>query len=108
MEKRFLCKHCRHVFDLAVAGDVSMNGNLKCPACSGQEVSEAPPWVPLGSGFNIFDNDEWKYECQQCKQVFSLPIPRTVSEDESRRCPACASPHLHLLVDKQGLPLYCG
>jgi DNA-directed RNA polymerase subunit RPC12/RpoP len=108
MEKRFLCKHCWHVFDRAIPDGNSSSEEMHCPACSSVDVTAAPPWAPLGSGRNIFENQTWDYECQQCKFKFSMPIPKSPAEDKSRKCPACNSGHLHLLTGAKNLPLYCG
>lgn len=108
MEGRFLCKKCWHVFDLAPSNSPSSEAEIHCPACCGVDIMEAPPWAPLGSGRNIFESDTWDYECQQCKYKFKMPIPKSPSEDKSRRCPVCNSGHLHLLTGAKNLPLYCG
>jgi DNA-directed RNA polymerase subunit RPC12/RpoP len=108
MERRFLCKQCLNVFDHAVSDSLSPGEKIKCPACCGFDVVEAPPWVPLDSGTNIFETDTWEYECQQCKHKFKMPIPKSPTEDKNRRCPVCNSGHLHLLTGKENLPLYCG
>jgi rRNA maturation endonuclease Nob1 len=108
VEHMILCKTCRHVFKQANSGSSSQDKEMKCPACGGTDVMEAPPWAPLGSGLNIFESDMWEYECQQCKHLFKMPIPKSPSEDKSRKCPACGNGHLHLMTIKGGLPLYCG
>ena len=108
MEERFLCKHCRHVFDQAITGGASLDEQLHCAKCGSVDVIEAPAWAPLGSGMNVFDNDTWEYECQECQQTFKMPIPRSPSESKSRTCPACRSSHLHVLNNMESLPLYCG
>jgi DNA-directed RNA polymerase subunit RPC12/RpoP len=108
METRFLCKQCRHVFDLAKPGDSDLDNKIHCPACGSSDVIEAPTWAPLGSGWNIFESTSWEYECQQCKHTFKLPIPKSPEEDKNRRCPICNSGHLHLLIDNVATPLYCG
>lgn len=108
MEHRFLCKQCRHVFDLEMPRDSSLDKEVHCTKCGGSDVMEAPTWAPLGSGWNILESTVWEYECQQCKHVFKMPIPKSPAEDKSRRCPACNSGHLHLLTNMGGLPLHCG
>ena len=97
MEKRFLCKKCWNIFDLMIT-DNSPDNEINCPACSNTDIMEAPPWAPLGSGRNIFEGNEWAYECQQCKYKFRMPIPKSPTEDKSRKCPACNSGHLHLIT----------
>jgi len=108
MERRFICKKCWNLFDLAIPDDASVVMDIHCPACRNADVMEAPPWAPLGAGKNIFESDTWDYECQQCKHKFRMPIPRSPAEDKSRKCPACHSGHLHLIIGEKGLPLYCG
>ena len=106
MKRRFLCKTCRNVFD-SPDTDNNRDIDIKCPSCCGTDVMEAPAWAPLDSGRNIFQSNEWEYECQQCKHKFKMPIPKSPSEDKSRRCPACGGSHLHLLTGEKALPLYC-
>jgi rubredoxin/DNA-directed RNA polymerase subunit RPC12/RpoP len=115
MERRFLCKECRHVFDLEVSSETSpdipacsLDKKVCCPACGSTDVMETPVWAPLTSGWNIFESNEWEYECQQCKHIFKLPTPKSPAEDESRRCPACNSGQLRLLTGGKALPLHCG
>ena len=107
MERRFLCKQCRHVFDLEMPQDTHANLKIHCISCNGTDVIEAPAWAPLDSGWNIFEDNEWEYECQHCKQKFKMPIPESPSEDKSRKCPVCNSGHLHMLTGSKALPLYC-
>jgi Zn finger protein HypA/HybF involved in hydrogenase expression len=108
MEHRFLCKECRHVFDLDIPDGSCLIGGVHCPECGSSDVVETPAWAPLGSGWNIFETNEWEYECQQCKRTFKLPIPKSPSEGENRKCPFCNSNHLHLLTGGKALPLHCG
>jgi DNA-directed RNA polymerase subunit RPC12/RpoP len=108
MERRLLCKQCWFVFDMAISDSYSSDAEIHCPACCSTNVMEAPSWAPLGSGLNIFEGNEWSYECQQCKGKFKMPIPKSPSEDKNRRCPVCNSGHLHLLTGAKALPLYCG
>src|SRR4030042_339321 len=105
MKHRFLCKKCRHIFDAEITGDSSIGLEMRCPGCASSDVMDAPTWAPLGSGLNIFENDTWEYQCQQCKKNFKLPIPKSPTEDKSRRCVFCYSPHLHLLTGTGALPL---
>jgi Zn finger protein HypA/HybF involved in hydrogenase expression len=107
MERRFLCKKCWNIFDQPVPDSSSENLEVHCPSCCSADVMEAPPWAPLDSGKNIFDSNEWQYECQQCKYKFKMPIPQSPSEDKNRKCPVCHSEHLHLLTGAKALPLYC-
>ena len=108
MGHRFLCKQCRHVFDSEISNGSSLNQEVYCPACGNSDVMEAPAWAPLDSGWNIFESNEWEYECQECKHTFKLPIPQSPAEGESRKCPVCNSGHLHLLTGGKALPLHCG
>jgi len=108
MRCRLLCKKCRHVFDMEIPGDSFRGTEVRCQKCGCADVMEAPTWAPLGSGLNIFENDTWEYQCQQCKITFKLPIPKSPAEDKSRRCLFCNSEHLHLLTGTGAMPLYCG
>ena len=108
MQHRFLCKHCRQIFDKEIPSDSSLGEEVHCTKCGGSDFVEAPAWAPLGSGMNILDNDTWEYECQECKHVFRYPIPKSPSESKNRNCPACQSGHIHLLNNMESLPLYCG
>jgi DNA-directed RNA polymerase subunit RPC12/RpoP len=108
MNSRFLCRQCRHVFDADTPGDSLTGKEIHCPVCKGLDIIEAPAWAPLGSGLNIFESDTWEYQCQECKKTFKLPIPKSPTEEKSRRCLACNSVHLHLLTGSGALPLYCG
>jgi len=108
MKRRFLCKQCRNIFDLEFSGDSPTSSESCCPACNSPDITEAPTWAPLGSGWNIFETDTWEYQCQECKNTFKLPIPKSPTEDKSRRCLYCNSEHLHLLTGSKTLPLYCG
>lgn len=107
MERRYLCKKCWNVFDYSIPEGPSSGEQIHCPVCCSVDVMEAPPWAPLDSGKNIFDSNEWQYECQDCKVRFKMPIPKSPSEDKSRRCPYCNSGHLHLITGSKALPLYC-
>jgi len=106
--KRFLCKNCRLVFDVTESDCSPADTKVQCTKCGSFDVIEAPMWAPLNSGSNIFEDNEWEYECQQCKHTFKLPIPTSPSEDKSRRCPACNGEHLHRLMNAMALPIYCG
>ena len=108
MERRFLCKKCRNVFDIAISESASPGAGIHCPLCCGTDVTEAPAWAPLGSGFNIFENDTWEYQCQECKNTFKLPVPKSPEEGKTRICLFCSSNHLHLMTDTGAIPLYCG
>jgi|WetSurMetagenome_2_1015567.scaffolds.fasta_scaffold259132_1 hypothetical protein len=109
MGNRFLCKKCRNVFDLTISNDSSLEPVLVCCThCGGFDVTEAPAWAPLGSGMNIYDDEDWEYECQDCKYTFKMPIPQSQNENEKRTCPICKSGHLHRIYNRECLPLYCG
>lgn len=108
MEKRFVCRACRNVFDHPIFGDGPRWPGIACPACGSDDVNEAPPWAPLGSGWNIFEGNEWEYECQACRHTFKLPIPKSPAEEQARRCPECHSRHLHRFTGGKALPLHCG
>lgn len=107
-EYMLLCNRCRNIFTLPLLSVPSLNRETPCPRCGSFDIGEAPAWAPLGSGQNIFDNSFWEYECQECRQKFKMPIPKSPSEEKKRTCPACHSGHLHLLTDLGAQPLYCG
>ena len=48
---------------------------MECPVCGADDIVEAPAWAPLGAGWNIFEGNEWEYECQECRHTFKMPIP---------------------------------
>jgi Zn finger protein HypA/HybF involved in hydrogenase expression len=108
IEHLMLCKKCRHIFKQAIPTDSCLINPVRCPKCESEEVMKAPAWAPLGAGFNIYEGNTWDYECQQCKHVFTMPIPKSPSEGKSRKCPECGNGHLHLLTKIGGQPLYCG
>jgi hypothetical protein len=106
-EHRLLCKKCCLVFDLALTGSAA-DAKICCPSCTSPDIEDTPPWAPLGSGPNIFEGDEWAYECQDCKYQFRMPIPKNPDEAKSRKCPKCKTTHLNLITGSKALPLYCG
>jgi DNA-directed RNA polymerase subunit RPC12/RpoP len=108
MNRRLICKKCWNVFDFSVPEGAASDVEVRCPSCHNADVMDAPPWAPLDSGRNIFMENEWSYECQDCKYQFRMPIPKSPTEDKSRRCPVCKSGHLHLVTGAKSLPLYCG
>jgi Zn finger protein HypA/HybF involved in hydrogenase expression len=107
-ERRFLCKECRNIFVMSTVESRSSDRKPGCPKCESSNVIEAPAWSPLGSGANIFEDSNWKYECQRCKHVFKMPIPKSPTEEKGRTCPICSGVHLHLLTAMGAQPLYCG
>jgi len=108
MELRFLCKDCRHVFDLTIPESSPPDFEKHCPKCASSDVIKTPPWAPLGSGNNLFDGSMWEYECLQCHHTFKLPIPKSPEEDENRRCSLCGNAQLKKLSVFEALPLHCG
>jgi len=108
MKSRFLCTKCRHIFDADISEDSPVKTEVLCPACASSDIMDAPTWAPLGAGRNIFENDTWDYQCQQCKKTFKLPIPKSPTEEKSRKCIYCFSPQLNLLTCTGTMPLYCG
>ncbi len=107
-ELKYLCKECRNIFVVSSQNSLENRIPEHCPQCDSDQVMEAPIWAPLGAGFNIFENSTWKYECQQCQHTFELPIPRSPSEEQGRKCLLCGCGHLHLLTKLGAQPLYCG
>jgi hypothetical protein len=108
MIHRLLCNKCFHVYDITIPENACSVMEMRCPACDSQQVSEAPPWAPLGSGANIFTGDEWAYECGECKFQFRLSIPKSPDENNLRKCPKCQSHELKSITCSNALPLYCG
>jgi rRNA maturation endonuclease Nob1 len=108
VEKRYLCKNCRHVFTLNSSVNQLTGLKSQCPACGGKTIEEAPCWAPLGSGSNIFEENTWLYECQECQKSFKMPIPVSPAEEKARVCPTCQSKHIRCLTTSGGAPLYCG
>ena len=108
MKQRFLCKKCRHIFDVEVSNDAAVTTEVLCPGCASSEVMDAPTWAPLGAGLNVFENDTWDYQCQQCKKSFKLPIPKSPTEEKSRKCIYCFSANIQRLTGTGTMPLYCG
>ncbi len=107
-ERKYLCRQCRNIFVMSSPIILANQMPEHCPQCGSDQLMEAPIWAPLGSGSNIFEGSTWKYECQQCRYAFELPIPRSPSEEKERRCPECNSEHLHLLTKIGAQPLYRG
>jgi DNA-directed RNA polymerase subunit RPC12/RpoP len=107
-EITLLCRSCRHIFKASPRSGPSNNEKINCPRCDSQDVVDTPAWAPLGSGMNIFDSDEWEYECQDCHRKFKMPIPKSPTEEKERGCPQCSNKHLHRLTQMGGQPLYCG
>lgn len=108
MERRFFCNECSHVYDMNMPENTGAIIEMHCPICGSQQISEAPPWAPLGSGLNIFSGNEWAYECKDCKFQFRLSIPKSPDENNLRKCPKCQSNNLNSITCSSALPLYCG
>jgi Zn finger protein HypA/HybF involved in hydrogenase expression len=108
VERRFFCNECAHVYDLDIPENTCTVMEMRCPACNSQQISEAPPWAPLGSGHNIFTGNEWAYECRDCNFKFRLSIPKSPDENKLRRCPRCQGNNLLTITGSKALPLYCG
>ncbi len=106
--RTFLCKKCRNIFKLPLSDSSQPDRASTCPKCGSAEIEEAPCWAPLGSGTNVFESSDWEYECQQCHQTFKMPIPKSPTEEKSRRCPSCGTGNIQRLNVTGGQPLYCG
>ena len=106
-EHIYLCQQCQHVFKLSVTSGSPPEKEAKCPVCESSHLEEVPSWVPIG--FNLSEGSpQWEYECQQCQNVFKLPVPSSPSQEKEVRCPACGGSHIHRLTPTGFEPLYCG
>lgn len=103
-----ICRQCRNIFRLPSHNSCSIPRETRCPKCGSSDIAEAPVWAPLGSGFNIFENFEWEYECQECHKRFKMPIPTSPTEEKARKCQICGAEHIHRLTSVGAQPLYCG
>ena len=105
-EDTYLCHQCRNLFRLPMTCSITPEKEeLKCPECGSFDVEEMPSWAPIG--FNE-SSPMWEYECQQCQNVFQLPVPSSPSQEKEIKCPACGGGHIHRLTSVGGVPLYCG
>jgi putative FmdB family regulatory protein len=106
-ELAYLCQQCGHIFRVPVVSGAPLEEERNCPACGNSQVKEIPSWVPFGS--DLYEGPrKWEYECQQCQNKFSLPVPSSPSLEKNIRCPACGGRHIHRLTSTGYEPLYCG
>ncbi|OGN99097.1 MAG: hypothetical protein A2Y89_00430 [Chloroflexi bacterium RBG_13_51_18] len=59
----------------------------KCTACSF--------WPP-----------DWRYKCQKCRAVFTMPAPRGPADEKNRKCPECGGAEIQRtdLVKSEACP----
>ena len=104
----YLCQQCRNVFKLTMTGSITPEEKeVKCPNCGSSQIEVLRSWAPTG-----FDSHEgktlWEYECQQCQNVFKLPVPSSPSQEKEIKCPECGGSHIHRLTIFGYEPLHCG
>ena len=106
VETTYLCNQCRNVFKLPLICSITPEEKeVKCPECGSSRIEEMPSWGPIG--FNT-PSLVWEYECQECHNVFELPIPSSPSQEKEIKCPKCGGGHIHRLTSIGSEPLYCG
>jgi DNA-directed RNA polymerase subunit RPC12/RpoP len=106
-EYTYTCNQCRNVFRLSVSEGPLPPREVKCPGCGSSRVEEVPSWAPIG--FNLSEEPpEWECACQQCQNIFKIPVPGSPSEAREIRCPVCGGGHIHRLTPAGVEPLYCG
>jgi len=102
----YLCQHCRNIFKSPLTCSITLEKEeKKCPKCGSFQIEEMPSWVPIGFTEGSL---MWEYECQQCKNVFKLPVPSSPSQEKEIECPVCGGGHIHRLTSTGVQPLYCG
>ena len=105
-ELTYMCRQCRNVFRLAVA-DSPSEKEATCPGCGSADIEEVPSWAPIG--FTLSEEPPmWECACQQCQNVFEIPVPASPAEAKEIRCPLCGGGHIHRLTPAGVEPLYCG
>ena len=107
-EYTYLCYQCRNIFRLPVPVGSSPEKEAECPECGSMHIKRLPSWAPIG--FDLCEGPlVWEYECQQCQNVFKLPVPSSPSQEKKGvKCPACGGGHIHRLTSSGFVPLYCG
>ena len=106
-EYTYLCHHCQNIFKVVVTGESAPAEEGKCPACGSSHIEEMPSWAPIG--FNLPEGlPVWECECQDCRKVFTLPVPGSPAQEKEITCPTCGSGHIHRLTASGGVPMYCG
>ena len=92
---------------LPVTGGSLQEKEAECPECGSTHLKSLPSWAPLG--FVLYEGPPvWEYQCQQCQNVFRLPVPGSPSQEKEIKCPACGGGHIHRLTSTGVQPLYCG
>ena len=107
-EDIYLCHQCKNVFKLPMTCNITPEKKqVRCPECGSFHTEEMPHWAPIG--FDVSEDlSMWEYECQQCQNVFKLPVPSRPSQEKEIKCPACGGGHIHRLTAIGGVPMYCG
>lgn len=102
----YLCQHCRNFFKQSMTCSITIEKKeVVCPNCESSDIKEMSSWAPIG----FTDGPPvWEYECQQCRNVFGLPVPGSPSQEREIKCPTCGGGHIHRLTIIGGEPLYCG
>ena len=106
-ENIYICQQCQNLFKLDLTGPLSNNKELICTKCGSTQIQILPSWSPAGSDLHEVKS-EWEYQCQNCHNVFKLPIPASPSQEKEITCPECDGSHIHRLTPTGGEPLYCG
>jgi DNA-directed RNA polymerase subunit RPC12/RpoP len=106
----YLCEQCKNIFKLPVVCSITPEKTpeeveVKCPGCGSSQVQEMPSWGPVDF---CAPSLVWQYECQECHNVFELPVPSSPSQERELKCPVCGGGHIHRLTVIDGAPLYCG
>ena len=103
----YLCRQCRNVFRSPAPDVPSTAKEVICPVCGSSQAEAVPSWAPIGSNLSE-DTPVWECVCQQCQNVFKLPVPDSPSQEKEIICPTCGSGHVHRLTPAGIEPLYCG
>ena len=106
-EHTYLCQNCHNLFKLELDLSSVNQNDLTCPKCGSTQINNLPSWSPTGSNLDVCKL-EWEYQCQDCNNIFKLPIPTSPEQEKEIICPECNGGHIHRLTPTGGEPLYCG